>query len=53
MQGAKPFYHPLVILPGTEPVSALTTALIYCCALRLYNLSFLDFVSGDLALTGF
>ena len=31
----------LVILRGTEPVSALTRALLYCCA--LYNFFFLGF----------
>ena len=40
-----------VILRGTEPVSALKRVLLYCCT--LYNFSFLGFVSGNLALTGF
>ena len=34
---------------GTEPVSALARAPLYCCT--LYNFSFLDFVSDDLAKT--
>ena len=32
---------PAAILRGTEPVSALTSALLYCCA--LYNFVFLGF----------
>ena len=38
-------------LRGTEPVSALTLGLLYCCT--IYILFFLDIISGDLALTGF
>ena len=36
---------------GTEPVSGLTLALLYCCA--LYNFSLLKFASGNLVLTEF
>ena len=42
---------PLLILCGTEPVSALTRVLLYCCALSIFFL--LDLVSGDLVLTEF
>ena len=51
LQGTETFCLPSAILRGTEPVSALARALLYCCA--LYNFYFLDFLSGDLALTGF
>ena len=43
--------RPLTILRGTEFVSVLTRALLYCSA--LYNFSFFDFVSDNLALKGF
>ena len=49
--GSKFFCSAAAILRGTEPVSAQTRSFLYCCA--LYNFSFLDFVSGDFALTGF
>ena len=49
--GAETLCRSSAILRGTEPVSALTRALLYCCA--LYNFSFLDFVSVDLSLTRF
>ena len=39
---------PSAILQGTESVSALTRALLYCRALYEF---FLDFISGELALT--
>ena len=39
------------LLRGTEPASAVTLALLDCCA--LYNPFLLEFVSGNLALTGF
>ena len=39
------------ILCGTEPVSAVTRALFLL--LRTIYIFFLDFVSGDLVLTGF
>ena len=32
-QGAETFFRPLAILRGTEPVSALTLTLLYCCSL--------------------
>ena len=51
LQGTETFCLPSAILRGTELVSALARALLYCCA--LYNFYFLDFLSGDLALTGF
>ena len=41
-QGAETLYLPLAILHGTEPVSTLTCALLYCCSLYIF-LSFLDF----------
>ena len=47
---------PTAILDDTEPVSAQTHALTYCCALWNYSSFFLNFVSvesGDLTLTGF
>ena len=50
--GAENFCRPLAILRGTEPLSALTVGhvrFLYCCAL----ISFLNFVSGDRALTAF
>ena len=50
-QGAETLCHPLAILRGLEPVSALTRARLYRCA--LYDFSLLNFVSGDLALTRF
>ena len=50
-QGAEILFSPMVILRGTEPLSALTRAL-YIPALSIFFL-FSNFVSGDLALTGF
>ena len=41
-QGAENHCCPQAILRGTEPVSALTSALFCCCA--LYNLMFLEFL---------
>ena len=50
--GAESFCRAAAILRGTEPVSALTRALFIL--LRFLSFFFfLDFVSGDLALTGF
>ena len=49
-KGAEPPCCPLAILRATWPVSALTLALLYCCALYIAALSmfffFLDFVSA-------
>ena len=50
-QGAEILYILLAILRVTEPVSALTRALLYCCT--LYNFSFSNFVSGKIALISF
>ena len=50
--GAETLCSPSALLRGTEPVSALTSARFYIAALSGYNYFFLDFVSGDLALTG-
>ena len=50
-QGAEIFCSTSAIWRGTEPISALTRSLSYCCT--LYNFFFSNFVSGDLALTGF
>ena len=41
-QGAETFCSPWAILRGSEPVSALTRALLNCCT--LYFFSFLDVV---------
>ena len=44
---------PSGIWRGTEAVSALTHALFLMFSSELSTIFFLDFVSGDLALTGF
>ena len=51
LQGVAPSCSLSAILHGTEPVSTLTHALLYCCTLTIFSV--LDFVGGDLALTGF
>ena len=45
--------HRLAILYGPEAVSALTRALLYCCALYIFVSSLSNFVSGNPAQTGF
>ena len=43
-----------ILRGGTEPVSALTLSLVYCCAkCACYNFFFSNYGSGDLALLGF
>ena len=53
--GAECFCGAAAILRSTEPVSAQTRALFYIAALSALSIIifFLDFVSGDLALTSF
>ena len=53
LQGVKTLCRPLAIFLGTEPVSAHARLRLFFILLLSINFFPFDFLSGDLALTGF